>query len=322
VKTIDTSKSSPTIKTDNSLSRMIVFPRLHFFSLDLSEYIGILKHGSFGMSLKDFPISITCNTNTDADIIRINGDSKRYELDNKVDFDKLRSKINSTQHFHIEVEMPDNIQEHTGIGISTQVVGGIYLLCAKHCGIDLSINDLFDIGVGHVSTLGLNLLFNQGLIIENGVSYKNSIEKPVNVITKIDNFPFWIIVAIPKNNQSLSSKFEDDFWKSILPEDADITKSVYREFYGECLPAIVEKDFNSFAISINKIVRLGSKAKEEEIQKQETKDLLGQLRIVFGCAGVSSLGPTAYSFSDKDPTKIIETINNEHYNFYVIKNDE
>lgn len=319
---LDTSKSLPTIETGDSFSRIIVHPRLHFFSLDLSDYIGILKHGSFGISLKEFPISITCNTDTEYDVIRINGDTNGYELDNAVDFDKLRSRINSTRHFHIEVDTPTDIQEHTGIGISTQIVGGIYLLCAKHCGFDLTINDLFDIGVGHVSTLGLNLLFNQGLIIENGVSYKNSIEKPVNAITKIDNFPFWIIVAIPKNNQSLYAKFEDDFWNKILPEDTDITKSVYREFYGESLPAIVEKDFGSFAASIAKIVGLGSKAKEEEIQKRETKDLLKQFRTEFGCAGVSSLGPTIYSFSEKDPTEIIKNIKNEHYNFCVIKNDE
>jgi beta-RFAP synthase len=322
MKIINTSKSLPSIKQSDILSKMAVYPRLHFCSLDLSNYIGILKHGSFGISLKNFPIYIACNTDTNTDIIRINGDNKGYELDNNVDFEKLRNKINSTKNFHIEVDIPANIREHTGIGISTQIIGGIYLLCAKHCGIDLNINDLFDIGVGHVSTLGLNLLFNSGLIIENGVSYKNSIEKPVNSIVKIDDFPFQIIIAIPKRNRSLFAKFEDDFWNSILPENTNITKSVYREFYGECLPAIAEKDFSSFAGSIDKIVHLGSKAKEEEIQKQETKVLLEQLRIKFGCAGVSSLGPTVYSFYDKDPTEILRDTKNEYYDFYVIKNDE
>lgn len=319
MRTLNTTNSLPEIKHESGYSTLAVYPRLHFFSLDLSDYIGILKHGSFGISLQDFPITISCATGTVEDKIAINGGKQHYDLDTSVDFDKLRCKIKTDKFFDVKVSMPDRLQEHTGIGISTQIVGGIYLVCAKHCGIDLTINDLFELGVGHVSTLGLNLLFNPGMIVENGVSYKNGIEKPVNSVTKIDTFPFWIIVAVPKDSQSLSAKVEDDFWDSILPEHVDITKSVYREFYGECLPAVIEKDFETFAKGIDKIVHLGSKKCEEDIQSPETKQLLMTLRDKFGCAGVSSLGPTVYSFAAKDPTDQLKQLNNNKYDFYVVK---
>ena len=319
---VNTTNSLPFINTDGLKSSLVVYPRLHFFSLDLSDYIGILKHGSFGMSLQDFPITITCTTSSDADHIVLNNNTKQYNLDYKIDFHSLRKKIGCNQFFSVNVSLPKEIQEHTGIGISTQVVGGVYLACAGHCGVNLSIKDLFDLGVGHVSTLCLNLLFNPGMIIENGVSYKNKIEKPVSVITRVEKFPFWIIVAIPKDLQSLSAKPENDFWGSILPEDVDVTKSVYREFYGECVPAILENDFEAFAASLDKIVRMGSKAKEEDIQSAGTKLILSELRNKFGCAGVSSMGPTVYSFSPTDPREILQTIKSEQYTFCVIKNEQ
>lgn len=319
MRTLNTTNSLPEIKHESGCSTLAVYPRLHFFSLDLSDYIGILKHGSFGLSLQDFPISISCTNVADKDKIVINGGKQHYDLDASVDFDKLRQKIKTDNFFDVTVSVPDRLQEHTGIGISTQIIGGIYLVCAKHCAIDLTINDLFELGVGHVSTLGLNLLFNPGMIVENGVSYKHGIEKPVNSVTKIENFPFWIIIAIPKDNQSLSAKVEDDFWNGILPETVDVTKSVYREFYGECLPAIIEKDFETFAKGIDKIVHLGSKKCEEDIQSSETKQLLTILRENFGCAGVSSLGPTVYSFTPQDPTEQLRQLSNNKYDFYVVK---
>jgi len=319
MKTLNTTNSLPEIKHESGYSTLVVYPRLHFFSLDLSDYIGILKHGSFGLSMQDFPIFISCTAGSDHDKIVITGGKQHYDLDTSVDFDKLRKKTKIDKFFDVKVSIPDRLREHTGIGISTQIVGGIYLVCAKHCGIDLTINDLFELGVGHVSTLGLNLLFNPGMIVENGVSYKNGIEKPVNSVTKIENFPFWIIIAVPKDNQSLSAKVEDDFWNSILPENVDITKSVYREFYGECLPAVIEADFETFTKGIDKIVHLGSKKREEDIQSPETKQLLANLRNEFGCAGVSSLGPTVYGFANQDPTEQLKQLGNNKYDFYVIK---
>lgn len=319
--TVNTTTSLPTIIHDDSKSSLVVYPRLHFFSLDLSDYIGVLKHGSFGMSLKDFPIVISCSC-SDKDSVRFNGNEKQFFLDQSFDFDLLRAAIKKDCFFDITVNLPCGIQEHTGIGISTQVVGGVYLACASHCGVNLSIKDLFDLGVGHVSTLGLNLLFNPGMIIENGVRYKNKIEKPVSVITKVEKFPFWIIVAIPRDLQSLSAKPENDFWDNILPEHVNVTKSVYREFYGECVPAILENDFEAFAASMDKIVRMGSKAKEEDIQSAGTKIILSELRNKFGCAGVSSMGPTVYSFSPTDPREILQTIKSEQYTLCVIKNEQ
>ena len=315
---VNTTNSLPFIDTDGLKSSLIVYPRLHFFSLDLSDYIGILKHGSFGMSLFNFPIKIECYTQNKIDEISFNN-SRTHHLDYNIDLDKLRKKLNCSQHFNISISIPNDIQEHTGIGLSTQIVGGVYLLCAKHCGVDLSISDLFELGVGHVSTLGLNLLFNPGIIVENGVNYKNNVERPVNAIIKFDSFPFWTIVAIPNKLQSLSAELEYNFCNNLLPESVDSTKSVYREFYGECIPAIIEKDFEAFASSIDKVVRMGTKAKEERIQSEGTQKLLSTFRDLFGCAGVSSMGPTIYSFAAKNPSEQLEKIKNEQFNIHIIE---
>lgn len=51
----------------------------------------------------------------------------------------------------------------------------------------------------------------------------------------------------------------------------------------------------------------------------EIKQLLMTLRDNFGCAGVSSLGPTVYSFAAKDPTEQLKQLSNNKYDFYAVK---
>ena len=48
----------PPYKEYNDMVCVTVYPRLHYFSLDLSQISGFIKHGAMGCSLTDFPINI------------------------------------------------------------------------------------------------------------------------------------------------------------------------------------------------------------------------------------------------------------------------
>jgi predicted sugar kinase len=156
-----------TVADDNV--RLKVYPRVHMFTFDLSLISGILKHGSLGYSLKDMPIEVTVRKSlTGNDTIKAVGNVNITELDFKIDFDLLRAYIKSDDHYEVTVFIDQSIREHTGLGLSTQILGGVYLCSAKISGVELKINDLFRMGIGHYSALGLNLLFNPGMIFEMG----------------------------------------------------------------------------------------------------------------------------------------------------------
>ncbi len=333
IKSIHTKTSTPRYKKLGDKSYLLcVYPRVHMFSIDLSLKSGILKHGSFGFSIKDLPIKITVTKNNHKkDIInsRLNID----KLDHNVNFKKLRSYIRCQDHWNVNVELSQELREHIGLGLSTQITGGILLCCAKASGLSLTIDDLFKLGVGHNSTLGLNLLLNPGFVIELGCEIANKdsglivnpnmythYEKPVNYLLNITDFPYYIIVAIPNTKNSLSLDTEDDFWNKILPDTEDNTKEVVYEVFEKLLPSLVTDNYEEFIYTMAHIIATGTKVAEENIQSPATKAILHTLREKFEFAGVSSMGPAVYSFSQNDPSNALDELSDLYdYQFIIMK---
>jgi beta-ribofuranosylaminobenzene 5'-phosphate synthase len=318
------------ILVDDSVS-LKVYPRIHMFTFDLSLISGILKHGSLGYSLKNMPIEISVRkSTTNSDVINTVGNVNIKQLDFKIDFDMLRAYTKSTDHYDVTVSIDSSIREHTGLGLSTQILGGIYLCSAKLSQFELKINDLFKMGIGHFSALGLNLLFNPGLIFEMGCKISNENEGVIvnpslsqeyetvaNTVIKIHTFSFYTTVAIPKNESSISGTYEIDFWTASLPDKQEDSYRIVYNVLESIIPGIVENDFNSFIDAINENITLGSKPLEEDVQTMRTKEVLIQLRKNFKFAAVSSLGPALYAFSEHDPKDEVSKLDMTDYTIYV-----
>lgn len=322
------------IVSENEVS-LIVYPRLHMFTFDLSLISGILKHGSMGRSLENMPITITAKPNqTGEDKIDVSGSVNIKQLDFKIDFDKLRRYAKLIDHYDVTVHIDPSIREHTGLGLSTQILGGVYLCAAKASGYELKINDLFKMGIGHYSALGLNLLFTPGMIFEMGCRITDErkgvkvnprlsqeYETASNTVIKIKNFPFYTTVVIPKTSVSISGEYEMDFWDASLPDkDSDSYRIVYNVFEN-IIPSIIENDFASFTKYLNEIINLGSKPLEENVQSLRTKEVLNLLRGTFKFAAVSSLGPSLFAFSETDPVEAVRTISENDHAIYVYSPD-
>lgn len=331
IEIINTSKNTPNFICHDDGVSLLVYPRVHMFTFDLSLISGVLKHGSFGCSLKNMPISISVKKNNfSKDSVRTVGGVDIKKLDFEIDFEKLRKYIGSSDKYSIILKINCNIQPHTGLGLSTQILGGIYLCCARISNVNLTINDLFMLGIGHYSALGLNLLFNPGMIFEMGISptdEKNGLvitpsisekhEAPANTVYKINQFPFYTTVAIPKSANSISGNYEIDFWNNSLPDkDEDSYKIIYNVFE-KIIPAIVEKKFEVFSAALSENIKLGSKPIEESIQTVRTKKVLQKMREQFDFSAVSSLGPTLYAFSKNDPEEKFRLLDVDDYDFYV-----
>ena len=329
---INTKDTEPEYILFDSSVELVVYPRIHMFTFDLSLISGILKHGSLGYSLKNMPIKIIVRKAIKIKEDKVFSKNGRLQVDNldfKVDLQKLREYIKSEDHYIVEIESGEYVREHTGLGISTQILGGIYLCCAKLSGVSIKINDLFNLGIGHYSALGLNLLFNPGMIFEMGVKpsdKKNGLiinptlskkhETVANTVIKVNDFPFYTIVAIPKEADSISGEYEVDFWSQSLPDKNEDSYKIIYNVFERIIPGIVELDFDTFIYAIKENIKLGSKPLEEKVQSAQTKLVLEEFRREFGFAAISSLGPALYSFSEKDPSDVLRKINTKDYTIF------
>ncbi len=331
MKYIYTGEKEAQVKCDaNNVASIDVFPRLHMITFDLSLISGIMRHGSIGFSLKNMPIHIAVTESREDSIEYIGLGRDNIDLDSKIDFTKIREFLHNNKHYHVTIKLRQCLKSHLGLGLSTQILGGVYLCCAKLSKRTLFKSDLFKLGLGHYSALGLNLLFNPGMIVEMGtkstqekdgliIDEKISVipEKPSETNINIDNFPYWIIVAIPKEEESISAIKEEVFWDEVLPDKKEYSYRIVYNVFEEILPGINEKDYDRFIAAFKESITLGSKSFEESIQSQKTKTLLQKLRKIFDFAAVSSLGPTLFAFSKDNPSQKVKELKENSYHFFV-----
>lgn len=332
VEVINTQHQSLRYVTLGDSVKTIVYPRIHMFPIDLSLISGIIKNGGFGYSLKNMPIEISVKkSNSPQDTVHIEGGVDVENLDYTIDFDRLRSYINSKDHYSVRITAGRFLREHTGLGTSTQIIGGVYACSAKLSGTDLKIRDLYNLGLGHNSALGLNLLFNPGMIFEVGTKITEDsdgiIAKPdlsqkketiANSVYKVNAFPFHVIIAVPKQASSVTNEFGDAFFDEVtLPVKKNDSYRIVYNIFERIIPSIVELDYRGFLSAMQENISLGTKAAEEEYESEVTKGVLKQIRAVFGFAAVSSLGPALYSFSEYDPVEEMSKLDSPDYDFLV-----
>lgn len=322
--------TQPDISVQNSTARMNVYPRIHMFGLDLSLHSGILRSGSMGFSIPSMPVTIQASPHS-KDVFISNytgGDNKLPNL-----LAKLRAYLHVTTKWRVTITYPPEFRAHIGIGSSTQVAGGILHCAAASIGRRLNCEDLFSMGMGSASMLGLSLVHTPGFILEYGYlkadtdtpAQRRALQPhlysgediPAYSLLKVIDCPWYAIIGIPRTITSLSGSAEAVFWKKHLPDPPESALStVYSAFMG-CLPALISNNFIQFIASLNAIITQGTKPAEENIQSRVTKRTLRQLRTLFGNATVSSLGPSVYAFSEHDPSKRLAALSSSEYEFIV-----
>lgn len=292
-------------------SNITVYPRIHAFSLDLSTFNGNMKSGSFGFPIKSIPVKISVKK---SQFSHYNLKNSPKNLSQKIKniVEKFKEINNISANFEVNVEIPANFRHHTGLGLTTQVLGGVIFCLYSEAGIYFRIDDFFKYNIGEVSALGAQLILNPSVIIEYGYktnpSGKNlhpelytTKESFEDFVLSFENIGWWAVVAIPKTQSSISGKFEDDFWRNIFPDKKENSLSIYYQVHSNLIPAIIIQDFERFIKAISKITSIGTKPVEENIQTDATKNAIKTIRERFGFAAISSLGPTIYSFSESDP---------------------
>lgn len=309
----------------------VVYPRVHMFSFDLSLFQGNMSSGSMGFSLFNQPTIITVEKSATDTII---GATPSIEKQITKYVSSLRKTLGNTTakgYLKIIIDIPSTFRHHTGLGLTTQITGGVVLAAAEVYGKVMSPKDLFDLGIGQVSALGINLMYNPGFIMEFGYKIDNNStvsahpdlydykESPSGSVLEIKELPWSAVIAVPKTTTSLSGTIEDDFWNDIYPDTIESSKTISYAILNYVIPGLISNDFDMFIKGLVLATESGTKPAEESIQNNETKVMLAEMRNVFGYAAISSLGPAIFSFvRTGDFNNFATKINSDNFDLFCI----
>jgi beta-ribofuranosylaminobenzene 5'-phosphate synthase len=297
---------------------MKVFNRIHVNSIEMSKR-GALDSGGIGFSIDYSPMNV-CVRKLLNNKVQVSG----YERRRVLEILSMLNKVLKISPLGWEVLVDKNLNSHLGLGSTTQIDAAIsHLIGNISQGINLNTEHYYQIGIGRESGVGLKCFLNPGFHIDfgyltqkiKGVQTKiKPIEKTISLTLPHE----WkVLLAIPKLQQSLSGPIEDEFWKKVLPINQQEAKEIAYWILMGLIPAIKERDYFLFLYSMNKIVSRGSKPAEINLNAKVAGNILNTLRKETGFGGLSSLGPSCYSFINQLNFNegIINRIRRMHPNF-------
>jgi beta-ribofuranosylaminobenzene 5'-phosphate synthase len=220
-------------------------------------------------------------------------------------------------HYKIEegayLKVYESIPEHVGLGSKTQLSLATATILSKFHGVKANTRELAHImGRGGTSGIGIAAFEDGGFILDGGHSFgpdkekqeflpsRASKAKPAPILAKY-NLPdewYWV-VTIPNVQRGASGEAEVNIFQKSCPIPSEDVEKLCRIIFMMTLPAIVERDIEVFGQSLTKMISLGFKKIEVELQRPIIKNLLNIL-LENGAEGVgmSSFGPTTFAITE------------------------
>ena len=272
--------------------------RLHITLIDLNGSLGRID-GGVGLTL-DFP-SMKINAREDAQLA-VSGNTT---FENRI---KRAASAIMTQHDvgGVAIEVVDEFPAHVGLGSGTQVA----------LAVGTAISELYDLrltppaiaqltGRGGTSGIGVAAYERGGFIIDGGHKGKTAFlpssasgkYHPAPMIARHD-FPDWTIVLAIPNLHGASDRREVDIFKQKCPLPLTEIQELCHVILMEMLPAVVERDIESFGRSIDRVQTLGFKRLELELQPFCARLVRFMRENGALGAGMSSFGPVVYGITD------------------------
>jgi beta-ribofuranosylaminobenzene 5'-phosphate synthase len=268
--------------------------RLHLALIDLNASLGRVD-GGMGISLENPYIHIRAEMADNVEVMCSSALVNRMEA-------AASAILPEGRGIHIRVEK--EVTPHIGLGSGTQAA-----LCAA-----TAVNELYDLGMsvrelataagrGGTSGIGVGSFESGGFLVDCGHRFSDkgsfspssaSPATPAPIIFRED-FPDWPIVLALPDARGASDSIEVDIFREKCPIPLREVQEVSHVVLMQIIPAIVEKDIESFGEAIDNIQYVGFKKKEISLQSLEIQALMTFMRNAgtFG-AGMSSFGPAIY----------------------------
>jgi beta-RFAP synthase len=211
----------------------------------------------------------------------------------------------SNVHIHVEKVIP----AHIGLGSGTQFALAIAVALAKLTGITASISELA-LAMGRVQRTGIGTAIFQhgGFVIDGGKKIIKNADFPPIIYRQPFPQEWRIIIAVPNVQKGLYSSEEKSAFNNLPPMPAEKVAQICRLTMFKLLPALVEKDIESFGEALTTIqIITGNYFSHVQNGTYSNIEVANTLKFIetLGIRGFgqSSWGPTVYSIVKQTEAK-------------------
>ncbi|MEM0330853.1 MAG: beta-ribofuranosylaminobenzene 5'-phosphate synthase [Archaeoglobaceae archaeon] len=277
--------------------------RIHITLIDLNGSLGRID-GGVGFALNEPFVEIEA---FESDEVSVGGNALNFKR-----FKEVTEKLSAYFGKGIDIYVKADYQSHVGLGSGTQISLAIGKAFSELYGYGLSVREIAElVGRGGTSGIGVAVFEFGGFIVDGGHSKKEkkdflpssaSKAKPAKIISRLE-FPEWdVVVVIPKLSGAYGLGEVDLFQKS-CPVPLEDVRELCHLILMKMLPAVVEKDLDSFIFALRRIQHLGFKKAEVERYGSLIRECLEQFP-----AGMSSTGPSIFAVTDTNARTLAREI--------------
>ncbi len=211
----------------------------------------------------------------------------------------------------VAIEVKQVIPEHAGLGSGTQLALAVATGLSRLFDVKASVQELAQaMGRGRRTSVGTTIFEQGGFVVDGG---KSTSEKRFPATIFRQPFPedWRFVVAVPNVNKGLAKGEETSAFKALVPMKTEEAGKMCRLIMMKLLPALVERDIESFGEALTKLqIVIGDYFAEVQGGTYSSEAvaegvLLMQKLGAYG-AGQSSWGPAFYGVTQKEKAKELE----------------
>lgn len=278
--------------------RLTTPSRLQFGIVDMRGDLGRI-HGSVGVAIDRPRLNIVARESSET---RISGARSSRAMD----------IVQAILRDHgvdsgVEVELLDDIPEHSGFGSGTQLVMALGSMLSKIFDLDLTPESIaVRFGRSRVSGIGVHAFLSGGFIVDGGHAMDRREAVPP-VVFRRDVPEDWVfVIGVPDIKRGVSGEQEKAAFRNLEPPPAEVVADVARIVLLQMIPSIIEPDIERFGDAMTKLdTKFGSywaKVQGGTYSHPRIEECVNHLldNGALG-AGQSSWGPAVYGLADGEP---------------------
>jgi beta-ribofuranosylaminobenzene 5'-phosphate synthase len=266
-------------------------------------------HGSVGVSIQKPRLILDVEDSSETNITGARSNRARQILDFFVKNYGIKSGV--------KLNILEDIPEHTGFGSGTQLVLAMGTALSEIFNLELSIDEIaIKLQRSRVSGIGTLGFLKGGFIVDGGHNILNRDSVPPMIYRH--DFPedWHFIICVPDIQRGFSGLQEQNAFKDLNPPPVETIGLVSRIVLLQMIPAIVEKDIESFGDAMTRLDTMfgdyWKKIQGGTYSHPRIEDCVNYL-LKLGAygAGQSSWGPAIYGLAEGEDQaeEILEEMN-------------
>jgi beta-ribofuranosylaminobenzene 5'-phosphate synthase len=298
--------------------------RLHLGLIDMNGSYGRLD-GGIGLTIQNPNLCLYAETAEKGITVDFNENSifdddikREYTKKITAAAQKVTNYYDVDEGFYFRVDKA--YLTHSGLGSGTQIALSTGKLITEFIGQESNGYTLGKItGRGGTSGIGVFAFDYGGFIVDGGHSKKEknsflpssaSNASPPQLFGRYEFPEEWgVLLVILKSDVSVNGQKEVNIFQDYCPIDREEVELFSHLIFVNMIPFLLEKDLPCFGNIINKIQTIGFKNIEVKLQSDNIRNLMKKLTEIGAYAvGMSSFGPTVYSFYDESNKHIVDEI--------------